>query len=78
MIAHQWETRPIGSETLIDCVLLHAHIHVRYDICHQSSRHTLQGNVHTIQSTGQAAPVAALLWVGIAVAVAWYGSGSVR
>ena len=23
-----------------------------YDICHQSSRHTLQGNVHTIQSTG--------------------------
>ena len=58
VIAHQWETRPIGSETLIDCALLHAHIHrVRYDICHQSSRHTLQGNVHTIQSTGQAAPV---------------------
>ena len=88
MIAHQWETRPIGSETLIDCVLhvLHAHIHVRYDICHQSSRHTLQGNVHTIQSTGQAPPVS--LWqrrgtvavvygscavAGIAVAAAWYG-----
>eukprot|EP01043_Picozoa_sp_COSAG02_P097141 COSAG02_NODE_33384_length_500_cov_5.109726_1_plen_43_part_10 len=27
VIAHQWETRPIGSETLIDCVVLYVHIH---------------------------------------------------
>eukprot|EP01043_Picozoa_sp_COSAG02_P031184 COSAG02_NODE_2024_length_10084_cov_130.539509_1_plen_195_part_00 len=25
VIAHQWETRPIGSKTSIDCVVLHVH-----------------------------------------------------